>query len=250
MTSDRSALFRVLATALAILVIVFGLAAALGGLGRAAEPSPIDGKLIGQLAVRLPVTLEPVLISFFVASALGFVLTLSLTPGFRGAVSAIVTVLQSLPFFVLAIAVWITMLLELSIGPCAGPTCTLSRQLAFLLVPVVILTTYQLPFLVEFFDSRRARGQCARVDEMSTISGLALLFADRLPSLIGTAMIGEIIYGWTGEGGWLGIPNNFFSRDASAFVIFLVFNALVVLAIRCIVELLVHRRRPAADVRK
>lgn len=247
----RSAFFSSVVTAIAIPVVVFGLAAALGGFGPAAQLPSFEGKLIGEIAARLPITLEPVLISFFVASALGFVLTLPSAPLFRGAVAVIVTGLQSLPLFVLAIAMVfvLPMLFRVPLGSwtCAMP-CTFVRQLEFLVVPVVVLTTYQLPSLVEFFDQRRARAQDPRSSEMSMACGLAMLFADRLPSLVSAAMIGEIFYRWAGEGRWLGIPVSMGSRDASAFTLFLIFNALVVLVIRGIIELFVQRRRTVTNV--
>ena len=249
MNGSRSALLRIVATAIAILVIVFGLAAALGGLGSATQVSSFEGKVIGAIAARLPVTLEPVLISFFVASLLGFILTLPSAKPIRVAVAAIVMVLQSLPVFVLAIVgvFVLPMYFRVPFGYCPTP-CAFGRQLALLVIPVVVLTIYQLPNLVKFFDGRRVRAQVVRVDESSTIRGLAMLFADRLPSLVGAAMIGEITYRWAGEGWWLGIPVSMFSRDASEFTLFLIFNALAVLVIRCIIELFAQRRRTVTDI--
>jgi hypothetical protein len=250
LNGGRSSLFRVVATALAIPVIVFGLAAALGGLRLAAQPAIFNGKLVGDIATRLPVTLEPVLISFFLASALGFVLTLPSAPAFRVAVTALVVGLQSFPVFAFATGgvIFLSMLLGLQILICAAP-CTFGGQVALLVLPVVVLTMYQLPILVEFFYRRRTRGLDARADEISTVRGLALLFGDRLPSLISAAMIGELLYRWRGEGWWLDTPHHFFDDwPASVFTLFLIFNALVVLAIRCIIELLVQRRKSAMDV--
>jgi ABC-type dipeptide/oligopeptide/nickel transport system permease component len=242
----RLVLFNSVATALAIFVIVFGLAAALGGLGSAAHIPTFEGKLIGELAARLPITLEPVLISFLIASALGFVLTLPSAPVFRAAVAVIVTGLQSLPLFVLAIAavILLPMYFRVPLGSwnCVAP-CTFGQRLEFLIVPVAVLTIYQLPFLAEFFNRPRARGQDVKVGEISTVGGLAVLFAHRLPSLVSAAMIGELFYGWAGEGRWLGL-----SRDASAFTLFLIFNALVVLVIRCLIESFVQPRRTMTDV--
>jgi ABC-type dipeptide/oligopeptide/nickel transport system permease component len=248
LNSGRSALIRGIATALAIIVVVFGLAAALGGLGLAAWAPIFDGKIIGEIAARLLVTIEPVPISFIVAAALGFVLTLPSAPALRVAIAVIVTGLRSLPVFTLAVAVMIVAILRLPFGSCLSP-CTFTRQLAPLVMPVAVLMTYQLPHLVEFFDGRRARSQHARMLETSSVRGLALLFADRLPSLVSAAMIGEIIYGRAGEGRWLGIPGSgfIFSRDASVFTLFLIFNALGVLVIRCVVELLVRRDKTSAN---
>jgi ABC-type dipeptide/oligopeptide/nickel transport system permease component len=244
---SRSALFSGVATAIAIFVVVFGLAAALGELGNATQVPSFEGKLIGEIAARLPVTLEPVLISFFVASALGFVLTLPAAPAFRVAVAVIVTGLRSIPLFVVA-TIGVLMFFRMPRGSCLAP-CTFGIQLAFLVMPVVVLTVYQLPFLVKFFDGRRARVKDTRVFEMSTVGGLAILFADRLPSLISAAMIGEFIYRWAGEGRWLGVPDAMFGgRDASEFTLFLIFNALVVLVIRCMIEFFVQRHRTVTDV--
>jgi ABC-type dipeptide/oligopeptide/nickel transport system permease component len=245
----RSALLRSVANAIAIFVIVFGLAAALGGLGSAAHVPAFEGRIAGEIGALLPITLEPVLISFFVASALGFVLTFPSAPAFRVAVAVIVTGLESLPIFVLAIAmVIVPMLARIPTGlwTCRVP-CTDSYQLDFLVVPVVVLTTYQLPILVKFFDSRRSLVQSGG-DDISTAGGLAILFADRLPSLVSAAMVGEVIYRWAGEGRWLGIPNFLGRPDASVFTLFLILNALVVLLIRSIVEFFVRRRRSVAGV--
>ncbi|HLJ83933.1 MAG TPA: hypothetical protein VKT51_07185 [Candidatus Eremiobacteraceae bacterium] len=245
MNGARSALFRVTATALAIVVVVFALAAALGALRLAVQPAAFDGKIVGEIAARVPVTLEPVLISFLLAAALGFVLSLPTARAFRGAVTVIATLLQSLPVFASAIgAVFVSVL---TIESCAVP-CPVGRQLGYLVAPVVVLTMYQLPFLVDFFDRRRARGTNDGARPSSTVRGLAVLFADRLPSLISAAMIGEYFYRWKGEGYLLGVPEPFDRRDAFVFTVVLIVNALVVLAIRCIVELIVQRGKMAKDV--
>jgi ABC-type dipeptide/oligopeptide/nickel transport system permease component len=241
----RSVFVRALATAIAIVVIVFALTAGFGN--PSLVPSVVfEGKIIDIILSYAPLTAELIVASFILASFVGFALTLSSARAFTAAVSGVVTGLLSIPVFVLAIVLQIVLGVHLGLpsgGACSIP-CTLGDQLQHLIVPATTLGIYQVPALVAFFRRHRVAAGGSRATETSITGDLATLFAERLPDVLSAAIIVEAIYAWSGEGRLLFEMHIAYDADKGAYVAYLMLNALVLLLIRTLAEL-IRRRDPS-----
>lgn len=240
----RTVLVRALATAVAIVGIVFALTALFGS--PSLVPAVIsEGKILGLIFSSLPRTLELVAASFIIASLVGLALTRLPAHSFRTVVSGIMTCLQSVPIFLVAIVAQIVLGVRFgwpTAGTCSNP-CTLGEQLFHLALPAATLAVYQLPAVVAFFESQEVAG--IRVKPASTMRDLAVLFAERLPDVVSAAIIVEAIYVWSGEGRLFFDMHVAYDADKGAFVAYLVLNALLLLLIRALAA--VVQRRDGAE---
>ena len=250
LNSGRSVFARALATAIAIVVIVFALTAGFGN--PSLVPSVVfEGKIIGIIIDYIPPTAELLVASFVLASLAGFFLTRSSARGLTVAVSGVVTALLSIPVFVLAIVLQIVLSLQFGFGLPSGGTCsnpcTLGGQLLHLILPATTLALYQLPAVVAFFGMHQAGVGGSRATAASTLRDLAVLFAERLPDVFSASIILEAIYAWSGEGRLLFRLHDEYDANKGAFVTYLLLNALVLLLIRALAELIRRRDRSGAE---
>jgi ABC-type dipeptide/oligopeptide/nickel transport system permease component len=237
------AFVRLIATAIAIVLTLFAVMSILGVSPVVSSPLGLTGNVVADLFRYLPPTLELIVVSFIVASIVGFVSALPSVRSFKPVVTSIALVLQCIPFFCLAIAAWFALNLFGALIGVADPTSS-SGHLARVIFQAVVLTMFQFPLVVEYFNSRPALGLPARAEAASIVAGLATQFVNNLPDIIAAAMISEIFFVLPGEGRlfWGSLLH-----QRSTLVGFLLFMALLVLVTRFLVDTFARRTKDAMD---
>ena len=236
MIGDRAVLIRPIATAVAIVLTMVAVIIVLGRADLVSPATILNAKVLTSIILRLPLTLELVLVSSIVASIFGYAIArLSIKPA-RTLVSRATVVLRCVPLLVLALA---TQFVLYDISVRWSAFFSLSPQI--FIMSAVLLALFQFPIVLDYFNNRDRRESTVRSETGAMFRGLAVLFADNISEILSAAMIVELFLGWRGEGRWLGNPFWFGPRDAAPLVTFLLFNAFVVLVIRALVDVVTRR---------
>ena len=249
MKDSRVPFFRLVATAVAIVLILFAVMGVLGASHLASFPLVLTGKVVADLFRYLPPTLELIVVSFFVASTVGFVSALPSARSIKPLVTSIALGLQCIPLFWLAIAMELVLggFLRLPMGGFEGADrINLAGHLSRLILPAAVLTMFQFPLVVEYFNDHPALGMTTRAEAASIVGGLAAQLVNNLPDIIPATMITEIVFTWPGEGRLLW-DSLLRQHAAVPLASFLVFMALFVLVTRFLVEAFAQHRKQAAD---
>lgn len=191
---------RAISTAVAIALVVLAMMSVFEKSYFTSYSPALTAKVVAYVFHYLPWTLELVVVSFFVASVLGFASCLRPFRRARSVTIGVALVLQSIPFFVLALAIeGLGVYTRLPIG---GTGATFADNLAHLILPVGALALFQLPPMVEFFNSRPESEMRLPALGPIILGGLAAHFARNLPDLITATIVTEVVFAWRGDG-WL-----------------------------------------------
>ncbi len=228
----RAAHLRLIATTTAIALIVLAVLSLRGARYIAAFPYIFSSKAVAPFFENLPYTLELIGVSALSASIVGFLYARFSIQVWKPVTSALALVLQSIPFFWLAI----TMQLFLGVSgrlPTAGFSSTehfsLTDHIWHLILPAGALTLLQLPAIVECFNEPLLDCTSHRGAESSILAALAMQFARNLPDIITATIITEIIFAWPGVGRlfWESTVRNGTASELAGFLLFLALFVLV-----------------------
>lgn len=240
------AVAKAVATAFVITLIIFPVLKAAG--------APVDAAWFGQVATghlgyarstsepvltaiarRLPRSVELIFASLIIALIGGFVgayvSARSTNRTLGRAVRGVVLALRCIPFF------WLAVTLEFLIAQRGKPP---TGGYGSLIPPAFTLALFQIPIIAEYFNQRFAARANRAPMLASTVLGLCVFLIMELPEIIGATIITELVFAWPGEG------RLFFhalSQDdlwlATGLVLF---NALLVLALRFVGQVFTARR--------
>jgi len=198
------ALFNVVVAAAVLLACGFVVVAI--GRSASAGSAQLERVLLREVLSRLPATIE-LLISSIVVS-LVFCLLLSWAASktgngtLRRPITALVLVLQSVPFFWLALCLSLLAAVhfgESVYGWAATNGSPVASHTAHLILLACIAALAQIPIVVSVLDSAAAEDG-AKFDLSTSLYWAALALAQRLPEVIAACLITELAFAWPGEG--------------------------------------------------
>ena len=230
----RAALLKLIATAVAVALIVLAVLSVLGPSYLASFPHIFTSKVVGPFLERLPYTLELIGVSFLIALIVAFGCAWVPFRILKPVVAAVALIFQCIPFF------WLVIVMQLIFAmyggfPTGGSSGTdqfdFVDRFRYLALPAGALSLFQFPSLVEYFNKHASAGRNLRGSATSILGGLGVHFARNLPDVITATTITELAFAWPGVGRLLFY--SFVSNSSASFPAgILLFIGLLVLAVR------------------
>jgi peptide/nickel transport system permease protein len=246
---------KAVGTAIAITLIVFAVLKAAvpstrfipwlgnvltGNVGHSSTHSALVDRVF---VLRLPYTLDLIVVSFAIAVVAGFAIASvsarSPASRFSRFILVAALALESVPVFWLALMLQLLALLlgngQLPYGVASSDNFDWGDRLSHLILPAGTLALFQIQPLAEYFRKRPS----SAVRPTSTTAWLAelfALFAKKLPAIAGATLIVEVIFAWPGEGRLFLVAAG--GEDFPLSASLLMFAAMSILTLRFIADLL------------
>jgi len=224
--------FDVVVAAAIILVCGFVVAETAGP--HSIASSRLEPILAREILPRLPVTLELLVGSMIISLAFGlaaaWVASRTRNRIFNGTIAALALVLQSIPFFWLALSLSVLAAIRLGhsvFGWASSNRFSLTDHIVHLILPAGIAALAQIPIVVSALKSSAKQNRGFEFTSRLYTAMLAL--AERLPEVIGACLITELAFAWPGEGRFLFNAVNTFDQPALAMGVVVFFGWLTLL---------------------